>query len=211
MNCLKGDRMDNRPVKTDPEIGEKRQKVKKLRRDAFIKIIGSAAVLAVTFGCVFGITRAPANDMYPAVHKGDLIIYYRQGKIINTDDNVIALVYRDQKPGGLALGYGLSHDRSDFTVKSISYDDTYRPDDDISRTAADYDRIFACYGNIRSGFQHVAGGNAVGTGCDDSHIRVFIFFQTLNQLFADSASLGIYYQYIHMYTSYYMYYKVSEY
>ena len=85
MNCLKGDRMDNRPVKTDPEIGEKRQKVKKLRRDAFIKIIGSAAVLVVTFGCVFGITRAPANDMYPAVHKGDLIIYYRQGKIINSD------------------------------------------------------------------------------------------------------------------------------
>ena len=85
MNCLKGDRMDNRPVKTDPEIGEKRQTVKKLRRDAFIKIIGSAAALAITFGCVFGITRAPAHDMYPAVHKGDLIIYYRPGKIINSD------------------------------------------------------------------------------------------------------------------------------
>lgn len=77
--------MDSRNEKTDPEIVKKKELIRQLRRDAFIKIIGSAAVLIIAFSFVFGITRAPANDMFPAVHKGDLIIYYRPGKLINTD------------------------------------------------------------------------------------------------------------------------------
>lgn len=34
---------------------------------------------------VFGVSLAPTNDMYPAIHKGDLIMYFRPGRIINTD------------------------------------------------------------------------------------------------------------------------------
>ena len=64
---------------------KKRRQIKQLKHDAFIKAAGSIAVLAVTFTLVFGITYVPTNDMYPAVHKGDLIIYFRPGRIVNTD------------------------------------------------------------------------------------------------------------------------------
>ncbi|MBR3126186.1 MAG: signal peptidase I [Mogibacterium sp.] len=42
-------------------------------------------LLAVTFTLVFGITYVPTNDMYPAVRKGDMIIYFRPGRIVTTD------------------------------------------------------------------------------------------------------------------------------
>ena len=77
--------MNNSMEKNDPEIKKKSRLLKQLKRDALIKTIGSVAALIITFSCVFGITRAPTNDMFPAIHKGDLIVYYRQGKIVKTD------------------------------------------------------------------------------------------------------------------------------
>lgn len=78
----------------DQEIERKKKLIKQLRHDAVIKAAGSAAALFITFNFIFGITLAPTNDMFPAVHEGDLIIYCRPGKIINTD----IVIYRD--PGG---------------------------------------------------------------------------------------------------------------
>ena len=70
---------------TGPAIEKKMQQIKQLRRDAVIKTAGSIMLIAVTFTLVFGITYAPTNDMYPAVHKGDMIIYFRPGRIVTTD------------------------------------------------------------------------------------------------------------------------------
>ena len=69
----------------DSNIKRKKRLVKQLRHDAFIKLAASASALFITFSFIFGITLAPTNDMFPAVHEGDLLIYYRPGRIVNTD------------------------------------------------------------------------------------------------------------------------------
>ena len=71
--------------KLNIEIEKKRRLIKHLKHDAVIKTAGFAAGMFIAFSFVFGIALAPTNDMFPAVHKGDLIIYYRPGRIINTD------------------------------------------------------------------------------------------------------------------------------
>ena len=86
--------MYRKTEKQEPDINRKQKLIKQLRREAVIKTAGSAAALFIIFSFIFGITLAPANDMFPAVHKGDLIVYYRPGKIINTD----VVIYTD--PGG---------------------------------------------------------------------------------------------------------------
>ena len=122
----------------------KRKLIKRLRYDAVIKVAGSAVALFITFNFVFGITLAPTNDMFPAVHKGDLIVYYRPGKIINTD----VVIYED--PGG-SLQIGRVEGTQAETVgktdgglltingniqpvqkRSGLYDETYAGEKDIS-------------------------------------------------------------------------------
>lgn len=71
--------------KPEEDMKRKNRLIRQLKHDALIKVIVSAAVLFITFSCVFGITLAPTNDMFPAVHEGDLIIYYRPGRLIKTD------------------------------------------------------------------------------------------------------------------------------
>ena len=41
--------------------------------------------LFITFTYVFGITLAPTNDMFPAIHQGDMLIYYRLGRFTDKD------------------------------------------------------------------------------------------------------------------------------
>lgn len=69
----------------DENIKRKTRLIKRLRYDAVIKVAGFAAAMFIAFSYIFGIALAPTNDMFPAVHQGDLIIYYRPGRIINTD------------------------------------------------------------------------------------------------------------------------------
>ena len=71
--------------KTDADIKRKTRLIKQLKHDALIKTAGFAAGLIFTFSLIFGIALAPTNDMFPSVHEGDLIIFYRPGRIINTD------------------------------------------------------------------------------------------------------------------------------
>lgn len=85
--------------KLDNEIKRKSRLIRQLRHDAVIKIGGFAAVLFITFSFVFGIALAPTNDMFPAIHEGDLIIYYRPGRIINTD-----VVIYEAPDGSLQIG-----------------------------------------------------------------------------------------------------------
>ena len=84
--------------KLDHDIEKKTRLIKQLKHDAIIKIAGSAFALVITFNFVFGITLAPTNDMFPAVHEGDLVIYFRLGRLVNTD----VVIY--ELPGGLQIG-----------------------------------------------------------------------------------------------------------
>ena len=71
--------------RAEENIRRKTRLIKQLKHDAIIKITGFAAAFFIAFTFVFGIALAPTNDMFPAVHEGDLIVYYRLGRIINTD------------------------------------------------------------------------------------------------------------------------------
>ena len=69
----------------DMNIQRKTRLIKRLKQDAFVKVSFFSVSLIIAFTCFFGITPAPTNDMFPAIHQGDLIIFYRPGKVINTD------------------------------------------------------------------------------------------------------------------------------
>ena len=71
--------------KTDADIKRKKRLIKQLKHDAVIKTAAFAGGMFIAFYCIFGIALAPTNDMFPAVHEGDLLVYYRLGRIINTD------------------------------------------------------------------------------------------------------------------------------
>lgn len=129
--------------KTDSDIKRKKRLIKQLRQDAVVKVAGFVAAMLITFNFIFGITLAPTNDMFPAVHEGDLIIYYRPGKIINTD----VVIYEDPE-GELQIGRvegttGETVGRTEGGLLTINgniqpvqkrsglYDETYAGDKDI--------------------------------------------------------------------------------
>lgn len=79
---------------------ERREKlIRRLKRDAVVKIAGFSAAMFITFTFIFGMALAPTNDMFPAVHQGDLIIYFRPGRVMNTD----VVLYEDPA-GSLQIG-----------------------------------------------------------------------------------------------------------
>jgi signal peptidase I len=142
----------------DSNIRRKKRLVKQLIHDAVIKIAVFAAAMLVTFRFVFGVTLAPTNDMFPAVHQGDLLIYYRPGRIVNTDVVIFEV------PGGrLQIGrvegtQGEQVGKTDGGLLTINgniqpvqkrsglYDETYAGEKNIS-------------GEIRNGEYLVLGDN----------------------------------------------------
>ena len=85
--------------KPEEDVQRKARLLKRLKRDFIIKtaVFISAAVMTFTF--IFGVTTAPTNDMFPAVHEGDMLIYYRPGRIVNTD-----IVVYEPLDGSLQIG-----------------------------------------------------------------------------------------------------------
>ena len=59
--------------------------IKKLKTDAVIKVVVFAAAFFVTFTFIFGVAKVKTNDMYPAIHEGDTVLYFRLGSFINSD------------------------------------------------------------------------------------------------------------------------------
>lgn len=129
-----------------PESGEERKRrlIKQLKHDAVIKTAGFAAVMFITFSYIFGIGLAPANDMFPAVHEGDLLIYFRPGRIVNTD-----IVLYEMPEGSMHIGrvegtQGETAGRTDGGLLTINgniqpvqeriglYGETYAGEKDIS-------------------------------------------------------------------------------
>lgn len=79
-------------------IERKRKLIRQIKIDLAVKAICFAVILFVSFGVVFGISTAPTNDMYPAVHQGDLLIFFRLGRL--TDKEIVLYETED----GPAIG-----------------------------------------------------------------------------------------------------------
>lgn len=71
--------------KLDRNIKRKPVLIKKLKHDAIIKVVTFLAAFIITFTFIFGVTRAETSDMYPAIHEGDVILYFRLGNFMNND------------------------------------------------------------------------------------------------------------------------------
>lgn len=129
---------------TDAEIKRKQDLIRRLRHDAVIKIAGSAAVLFMTFSFIFGITFTPTNDMFPAVHEGDMVIYYHPGRFVNTDVVVYEAPDGSRQIGRIEGTAGETVGRTDGGLLTINgniqpvqkrlglYDETWAGRKDIS-------------------------------------------------------------------------------
>ena len=130
--------------KIDIGINRKKRLIKHLKHDAVIKTAVFAAGMFMAFSFVFGITLAPTNDMFPAVHEGDLIIFFRPGRVINTD-----VVLYDVPGDGMQIGriegtQGETVGKTDGGMLTVNgniqpvqkrsglYDETYAGDKNIS-------------------------------------------------------------------------------
>ena len=82
----------------EANIQRKTRLIKQIKHDLIIKIVGFFLILFITFTFIFGVTLAPSNDMFPAIHEGDLLIYFRLGRM---DNKEIALY---KTPTGTNIG-----------------------------------------------------------------------------------------------------------
>ena len=128
----------------DADIKRKTRLVKQLKHDALVKTAGFLAGIFITLSFIFGIAPAPTNDMFPAVHEGDLIIFFRPGRVINTD-----VVLYDVPGDGMQIGriegtQGETVGKTDGGMLTVNgniqpvqkrsglYDETYAGDKNIS-------------------------------------------------------------------------------
>ena len=130
--------------KLDRDIKRKTRLIKQLKHDVIIKAVVSAAALSITFSFVFGIVLAPTNDMFPAVHEGDLIIFYRPGRIINTDVVIYETPDGTYQIGRVEGTQGETVGKTDGGLLTVNgniqpvqkrsglYDETYAGEKDIS-------------------------------------------------------------------------------
>ena len=130
--------------KLDKDIKRKTRLIKQLRHDAIVKVAVSAAALFITFSYIFGIVLAPTNDMFPAVHEGDLIIFYRPGRIINTDVVIYETPNGNSQIGRIEGTQGETVGKTEVGLLTVNgniqpvqkrsglYDETYAGDKDIS-------------------------------------------------------------------------------
>ena len=133
----------NNEEKTDADIHRKKRLIKQLKKDVIIKTAAFIAAAAITFTFIFGVGPAPSNDMFPAVHEGDMIIYFRPGRIVNTDVVVYEApdgsmqIGRIEGIGGETVGktegglLTINGNIQPVQKRSGLYDDTYAGERDI--------------------------------------------------------------------------------
>lgn len=129
--------------KLDEDIQRKTRLIKRLRRDFIMKTAGFIAAAVMTFTFIFGAAAAPTNDMFPAVHEGDVIIYFRPGRLVNTDVVVYELqdgslqIGRIEGTGGETVGktesglLTINGNIQPVQKRSGLFDETYAGDRDI--------------------------------------------------------------------------------
>lgn len=126
------------------DIRRKKRLIRRLRTDAVLKIAGFTAAAVISFTFIFGITAAPTNDMFPAVHKGDMIIYYRPGRPVNSDIVIYEPPGSGAQIGRIEATEGETIGRTESGLLTINgniqpvqkrsglYDETYTGEKDIS-------------------------------------------------------------------------------
>ncbi len=96
-----------------------------------LKLIVISTVTYFLFSFVFGVEIVKENNMYPAVHEGDLLLYYRPNKEYKTNDVVVYEVDGVQHIGRIvAKGSSMV----DFTESG-----TLLLDNEIATTESFYD------------------------------------------------------------------------
>lgn len=70
---------------TERNIQRKTLLIGQIKKDIFIKLFAFAAAMVILFTFVFGVTKATTNDMFPAIHEGDVVVYFRLGQLTGTD------------------------------------------------------------------------------------------------------------------------------
>jgi len=130
--------------KLDANISRKARLIKQLRHDAVIKVAGFIVAFVLTFTFIFGATLAPTNDMFPAVHEGDLIIYFRPGTMVNTDVVIYESSDGEKQIGRIEGSAGETIGETEGGLLTINgniqpaqkrsglYDETYAGEKDIS-------------------------------------------------------------------------------
>jgi signal peptidase I len=126
------------------DIRRKKRLIGRLRMDAVLKLAGFTAAAVISFTFIFGITAAPTNDMFPAVHKGDMIIYYRPGRPVNSDIVIYEPPGSGAQIGRIEATEGETIGRTESGLLTINgniqpvqkrsglYDETYTGEKDIS-------------------------------------------------------------------------------
>lgn len=81
----------NKKTRLAAAIDERKKKAeyRNSLRSLITELLVVILILTAIFSFVFGITVQHGNDMYPAVKDGDIILYYRTSKLLNTE----AVVY----------------------------------------------------------------------------------------------------------------------
>jgi len=143
----KGILMKNKPKHShagENDAERKTRLIKQLKHDAIIKVVVFAAAVFIIFTFIFGISLAPTNDMFPAIHEGDMLIYFRPGRIINTDVVLYKTPDGDKQIGRIEGTSGETIGKTEGGLLTINgnfqpvqkrsglYDETFAGEKDIS-------------------------------------------------------------------------------
>ncbi|MDO4549341.1 MAG: signal peptidase I [Clostridia bacterium] len=74
---------------TAGEGTEENQSVLRALTRLVIKLLLAGAFLYLLFGCLFGLAVVDSNGMYPALHSGDIILFFRMGGALREGDVVV--------------------------------------------------------------------------------------------------------------------------
>ena len=102
-----------------------------------IRLVTFVVLLWVLFGLVFGITPMANADMQPAICAGDLMLYYRMEKKLNSDDVVVFKADGKQYTGRIVAKGG---DTVEITSDSqLKVNDSIVVENDIFYSTPQYD------------------------------------------------------------------------
>ena len=102
-----------------------------------IRLVTFVVLLWVLFGLVFGITPMANADMQPAICAGDLMLYYRMEKNLNSDDVVVFKADGKQYTGRIVAKGG---DTVEITSDShLKVNDSIVVENDIFYSTPQYD------------------------------------------------------------------------
>lgn len=136
---------------------EKRAYILSLKK-LVTEIIVMGLILTAVFTLVFGITVQHGADMYPAIRDGDIVLYYRIGKVMNTD----AVVYKAGEETYIGRVAACEGTEIDITSDmQLTIDGIYMP---ISPDSGIYSRTYAAEGEkypvtVRTDHYYILGDN----------------------------------------------------